>query len=147
MGCSPSKRGRLHRGAGDARIPDLRVQHESLCQFSSADDREAQTAQLTQPEHVRRHVDVAHVLLGPLLALLRDALRLRVVRPRPVGRADKVGCEVDEIGVVGLEGDVAMSVKQGQHRSKESVGEMEQNALVPLHIGTRVGIEQARRRL
>lgn len=85
----------------------------------------------TKPEQIRRNVDLPKVLIRPLLPLRSNPLREQVVRVRTVGETDEESGNVEEVGVVGLDGDVAARVggRQGLAETRDGKGK---DVLVPL---------------
>lgn len=137
MACSPSTEGRHPRGGAGGRTLGLhrftrRGQRAVLERSVRAKAR--RSGRLTQAERVRRHVGFAEVVLGPLLALLGDALGEGVVRPGAVRRADEEGGRVGQVAVVRLDGDVA--ARETRAESASATAELSEKrtkgVLVPL---------------
>ena len=61
------------------------------------------------------------MLVAPLLALLRDPFRHLVMRARTVRCADKVRSDIDQVGIIGLDRNVA---ERGGRRVPKGVREL-----------------------
>lgn len=76
-------------------------------------EKEHEEKRRTKPEQISRNVHLPEVLVRPLLPLRPDPLRQLIVRVRSVGETDEERRDVEEVGVVGFDGDVAARRKEG----------------------------------
>jgi hypothetical protein len=97
---------------------------------------------LTQPEQVRRHIHLPVLLIRPFLPLLPNLFRESVVGVRAVWSADEEGGDVEEVGIVGFDGDVAVLTK----RRKGLAGEEEREGGRGRRTGTTVQAKEEDRK-